>query len=170
MNRMHLVMWVALAAAIVIPVYFMRRTREVFAGFNQLVAERHLTARADSPVGAFAAKNPPLGLHSYAAYDGQLRPQVPMSLLLLKRTESVVMNGVPMQTSTIYVGAYLPPAIKLDDGWVKAWQDKAARQQGGVVYAARAAEGGVVIVWQGAPSRDNVATRLGDLGGSLPAS
>ncbi len=170
MHKMQLVMWAALAIAVATPVYFLQRTRDVFSGLNQLVAERHFTAQPSSPVAAFTGKDPPVGLHFYQAYAGELRQKVPVTLVLLRRTESVLIKGVPVQTSTIYVGAYLPPVVKLDDGWVKTWEDRVARKQGNVAYAARAAEGGVVIVWQGAPSRRNVEEHLAALSGSLPGS
>lgn len=167
MNRMQVIMWIALAVTIAIPVYFWRRSRDTFSGFDQLMAERHFTAQSSSPVAAFVGKDPPLQLHFYAAYAGQLRPQVPVTLMLFRRTEPVLINGVSVQTSTIYVGAYLP---KVDTSWLKTWEDRASRKKDDVVYAATAAEGGAVVVWQGAPSQKNVARHLDELNSSISGS
>lgn len=108
-----------------------------------------------------------MGFHAYAAFEGPLRPGTPISLLLFSRTESVLIRGVPVQTPTIYVGAYLSPAVKLDEGWRKTWEERAARNKDDVVYAALGAEGGFVIVWKGAPSHRNGAAHLDTLAHSL---
>ncbi len=168
--RNQLVMWIALAVAIAIPFYMWRRTRSVFRGLQEFVAAQQLTPRSNSPVAAFSAPNPPEGMHFSSAYDGPLRPGTAMTLMLLRRTEAVMVRGVSVQNATLYVGVYLPPTVALDAGWLKGWQDKAPRKQGYVVYAARAAEGGVVIVWQGTPSRQNIEARLSELTRSLPGA
>ena len=45
MHKMQLVMWAALAITIALPIYLLRRTRDVFSGLNELVAERHFTTQ-----------------------------------------------------------------------------------------------------------------------------
>ena len=164
MKTNQLVMWIALVVAIGIPIYISRRSKNVFSSLNEFVAAEHLVARSASPVAVFGGKDPPEGLHFHGAYDGKLG-SAPLTLLLLRRTESVLVKGVPMQNMTFYVGAYLPQAA--DESLLKTWQERATKRQGGVVYAARAAEGGVVVVWQGPPSGQNVRARLGELRSTL---
>ena len=168
--RNQLVMWIALAITIAIPFYMWRRSRGVFQGLNEFIAAQRMTPLGTSPVAAFTQPNPPESLHFSTAYSGELRPGTPLNLLLLKRTEAVIVRGVSVQNQTIYVGAYLPPQVKLDAAWLAGWQQRVPRKQDRVIYAARAAEGGVVIVWQGAPSRQNIETHLGALRNSLPSN
>jgi hypothetical protein len=121
-------------------------------------------------VAAFSEPDPPEGLHFSSAYDGQLRPGVPMTLLLLRRTEAVFVQGMSVQNATLYVGAYLPAQANLDASFLKDWQDKMQRKQGHVVYAALTIDSGFVIVWKGTPSRKNVEARLAELAQSLPTN
>ncbi len=165
-----LVMYVALGVAVAIPLYMWRRKRNVLGGFDALVKQRGMTARTTSPVAAFSEPNPPESLHFSSAYDGQLRPGVPMTLLLLSRLEAVFVQGVSVQNATLYVGAYLPAQANLDADFVRNWQTKAQRQQEHVVYAARTIDSGFVVVWKGTPSRKNVESRLAELAQSLPTS
>jgi hypothetical protein len=167
---MYTVMWIALAIGIVIPIYLSRRGNDMLSGFKQLLAERRFTPRTDSPVAIFSSQDPPRGFHLFAVYDGELRPRVPICLLMFKRTESVLMQGVPMQTSTVYVGVYLPPQVKLDASWLAQWEDKVARNKDGVAYAAPVAEGGIVIIWQGEPERKVISKNLAALADSIPIS
>ena len=163
-------MYVALGVAVAIPLYMWRRKRNVLAGFDALVTQRAMKPRTTSPVAAFSEPDPPEGLHFSSAYDGQLRPGVPMTLLLLRRTEAVFVQGVSVQNATLYVGAYLPAQANLDASFLRDWQDKTQRKQGHVVYAARTIDSGFVVVWKGTPSRQNVEARLAELAQSLPAS
>ena len=167
MQKMQVVMWVALAAAVSIPVYFFRRSKEVYAGFHALVAERGFVARTASPVAALVGKDPPENMHYHLGYDGTLRGGAAVTLLLLRRTESIMVQGVPMQTFSTYVGAYLPPPSGQDAAWLKGWEDRVSRRVDDVVYAGRAAEGGALIVWRGAPSKQLVSRHLDALASSL---
>jgi hypothetical protein len=160
-------MYVALGVAVAIPLYMWRRKRNVLGGFEQWVKQRRMTARTTSPVPAFSGPNPPEGLHFSSAYDGQLRPGVPMTLLLLRRTEAVIVQGVSVQNATLYVGAYLPAQASLDANFLRTWQDKAKRRQDHVVYADRTVDSGFVVVWKGSPSRKNVEARFAELAQSL---
>lgn len=160
-------MWIALAVTIATPIYLRRRSRDIMSGFGQLIAERGFVAKKAALTTVFASQDPPLGFHAYAAWDGSLRPGTPVSLLLFRRTESVLIRGVPVQTPTTYVGAYVPSSLKLDESWRKIWEERASRNKDDVVYAALGAEGGFVIVWKGAPSRQNVAAHLDGLTHSL---
>jgi len=167
---MQVVMWIALAVTVATPLYFWRRSRDIFSGFDQLVAQRGFVARKDAPVAVFAGKDPPMGLRAYAAFDGPLRPGTNGSLVLFRRTESVLVNNLTVQTPTIYVGAYVPPVVSVTDSWRKSWEERALRNKDDVVYAAKVAEGGFVIVWKGAPSHKNVAAHLDALAHSLANS
>jgi hypothetical protein len=164
------VMYVALGVTIAIPLYMWRRKRNVLGGLDAFVQQRGMRARTESPVAAFSAPDPPEGLHFSSAFDGQLRPGVPMTLLLLRRTEAVFVQGVSVQNATVYVGAYLPTQVDIDPNVLKDWQMKAQRQQEHVVFAARTIDSGFVVVWKGTPSRDNVEARLAELSQSLPTS
>jgi hypothetical protein len=168
MHGNQLVMWVALAVAVGIPVLILRRKRKVLTGFDDLVAERNFVARTSSPVAAFAQANPPDGMHFSKAYDGALRPGVAMSLLMLRRSESIIINGVSVPNQTIYVGIYVPAQPPVTPAFQKTWTDNATGKRADVVYAAPAAEGGFVIVWKGAPSRANVEARLNAVAQSIP--
>jgi hypothetical protein len=163
----QLVMYVALGVAVAVPLYMWRRKRNVLSGFDALVKERGMKPRTTSPVVAFSAPDAPEGLHFSSAYDGQLRPGVPMTLLLLRRTEAVMVQGVAVQNMTLYVGAYLPAQANLDPNFLRAWQDKAERGQEHVIYAERTVDNGVVVAWRGTPSRKNVEARLAELAQSL---
>jgi hypothetical protein len=166
MHGNQLVMWVALAVAVAIPVFLLRRKRKIMSGFDAFIAEKKFVTRTSSPVAAFSQANPPEGLHFSKAYDGLLRAGVSMSLLLLRRTESVIVNGVSVPNQTIYVGAYLPAPVAAT--FQKVWTANAAGKRGDVVYAAPVPEGGFVIVWNGAPSRANVESRLEAISQSIP--
>ena len=168
MHGNQLVMWVALAVAVGIPILILRRKRRVLSGFDEFIAEKRFVARASSPVAAFVQANPPEGMHFFKAYDGKLRPGVAMSLLMLRRSESVIVNGVSVPNQTIYVGAYLPSQTPITSAFQKLWMDNAAGKRDDVVYAAPTAEGGFVIVWKGAPSRANVESRLAAVSRSIP--
>jgi hypothetical protein len=161
------VMYIALGVAVAVPLYMWRRKRNVLGGFEQWVKQRAMRPRTTSPVAAFSEPNPPEGLHFSSAYDGQLRSGVPMTLLLLRRTEAVIVQGVSVQNATLYVGAYLPAQASLDANVLRTWQDKAKRRQDHVVYADRTIDSGFVVVWKGTPSRKNVEARLADLAQSL---
>ncbi len=163
----QIVMFVALGVTVAIPIYLWRRKRSVMSGLDALVKERGMIARPSSPVAAFAQPNPPERMHFSAGYDGALRPGVRMSLLLFRRPEAVMAQGVSIENATLYVGVFVPdqPAVGID--FVKPWQEKAQRREDHVVYAARVAEGGAVVIWQGTPSRDNVQARLGELAQSI---
>lgn len=167
---MQVVMWIALAVAVATPLYFWLRSRDVLGGFDELMAERGFVPKKAALATVFASQEPPMGFSAYAAFAGSLRAETPISLLLFRRTETVLVRSVPVQTPTIYVGVYLSPTTKLDEGWRKHWEDRAARGRDDVVYAAVGAAGGFVIIWKGAPSRKNVATHLDALARSLPSS
>jgi hypothetical protein len=167
MQKMYVVMWVGLAAVVVAPILFRLRARDMYKGFNELLTERHFAARSEPPIKLFTGKDPPIGLHWYAGYDGNLGPNTPLSLLMLRRTEFVNVNGAQVQTSVTYLGAYVPPAVKTDGTWRKAWEDKAARKKEDIAYAASVPEGGFVIVWQGSLARSNVEKRLAQVAASL---
>lgn len=170
MQKMQVVMWLALAVTVVTPIYFWRRSRDVMGGFDELIAERGFVAQKAALATVFASQEPPMGFSAYAAFAGSLRPGTPGSLLLFRRTETVLIRNVPVQTPTIYVGMYLPPTVKLDASWRKTWEERAARGRDDVVYAAVGAADGFVIIWKGAPSRKNVARHLDALARSLPSS
>jgi hypothetical protein len=145
----------------------LRRKRNVLGGFDAFVKQNRFTPRTTSPVAAFSESNPPEGLHFSSGYDGQMRPGVPMTLLLLRRMEAVVVQGVSIQNATLYLGAYLPDVGKFGADFTKSWCDTAQRKQGHVVYAAPAREGGFIVVWKGVPSRQNVEARLTELTKSI---
>ena len=163
----NLVLLIALGAAIGIPFYMLRRKRKVLGGFDAFVKQHKFTPRSHSPVAAFSESNPPEGLHFSSGYDGQLRPGVSMTLLLLRRMEAVAVQGVSIQNATLYFGVYLPDAAKFGPDFAKNWRDAAQRKQGNGVYAAPAREGGFIVVWKGAPSRQNVEARLAELTASV---
>lgn len=165
----QVVMYVALGIAIGIPLYLWRQKRNVLSGFDAFVKQRRMTPRTTSPVAVFTDANPPKGLQFSSAYDGQLRPGVPMTLLLLRRMESVIVQGVSIQNPTLYVGAYLPAQADFDANFLRVWEDKAQRRLDHVAYAARSVDSGFVVVWQGAPARKNVEARLAELAKSLSA-
>ncbi len=165
-----LVMYAALGVAVAIPLFMWRRKRNVLSGFDEFVKQRRMVPRTTSPVTAFSEPNPPEGLHFSSAYDGQLRSGMPMTLLLLRRMESVIVQGVSVQNATLYVGAYLPAQADFDVNFLKSWQNKALRKLDHVAYAARTVDSGFVIVWQGTPSRKNVEARLAELAKSLSAT
>lgn len=167
---MQVVMWIALAVAVVTPIYFWRRSRDVMGGFDELMAERGFVAKKAAPATVFASQEPPMGFSAYAAFAGSLRAENPISLLLFRRTETVLVRNVPVQTPTIYVGVYLQPAAKFDKSWRRPWEERAVRGRDDVVYAAVGAAGGFVIIWKGSPSRKNVAAHLDALVDSLPSS
>jgi hypothetical protein len=158
MHSQYLIMMVALAVALGIPFYALRRKRAVFAGLNAFVAERKFVTRSNSPVAAFSEKNPPGGLYFSSGYDGELRPNVPITLMLLRRTEAVSVSGSMVQNQTLYVGVYLRTDENSASRLLKAAQEKSTSNL--VVYAAHAQEGGVAIVWRGAPSRSNIEAHL----------
>jgi hypothetical protein len=163
----QVVMFVALGIAIGIPFYLWRQKRNLLSEFDAFVKQRRMTPRTTSPVAVFTDANPPKGLQFSSAYDGQLRPGVPMTLLLLRRMESVIVQGVSIQNPTLYVGAYLPAQADFDANFLRIWDDKAQRRLDHVAYAARTVDSGFVAVWQGTPSRKNVEERLAELAKSL---
>jgi hypothetical protein len=165
-----LVMYAALGVAVAIPLFMWRRKRNVLSGFDEFVKQRRMVPRATCPVTAFSEPKPLEGFHFSSAYDGQLRSGVPMTLLLLRRMESVIVQGVSVQNAMLYVGAYLPAPADFDANFLRTWQDKAQRKLDHVAYAARTVDSGFVVVWQGTPSRKNVEARLAELVQSLSAS
>lgn len=160
MHSQNLIMMAALAVALGIPFYALRRKRAVFAGLNAFVAERKFVTRSNSPVAAFSEKNPPGGLYFSSGYDGEIRPNVPITLMLLRRTEAVSVSGSMVQNQTLYVGVYLRADENSADRLLKAAQEKSTSN---VVYADRVREGGIAIVWRGAPSRQNIEAHLAAL-------
>ncbi|HNN90712.1 hypothetical protein [Haliangium sp. UPWRP_2] len=163
-------MWIALAVTVATPLYLWRRSRDIMGGFDELIAERGFVAKKAALATVFASQEPHMGFSAYAAFAGSLRPGMPFSLLLFRRTETVLIRNVPVQTPTIYVGVYLPPSAKLDETWRKPWEERAARGREDVVCAVVGAAGGFVIIWKGAPSRKNVAAHLDALANTLPSS
>ena len=159
----ELVMYAALGVAVAIPLFMWRRKRSVLSGFDAFVKQRRMAPRTTCPVAAFVESNPPEGMHFSSAYDGQLCPGVPMTLLLLRRMESVIVQGVSVQNATLYVGAYLPAPADIDANFLRTWQDKAQRKRDHVAYAARTVDSGFVVVWQGTPTRNHVEARLAEL-------
>ena len=166
----ELVMYAALGVAVAIPLFMWRRKRAVLGGLDDFAKERRMTPRTTSPVAAFSDPNPPEGMHFSSAYDGQLSPGVPMTLLLLRRMESVIVQGVSVQNATLYVGAYLPAQADFNANFLRAWQDKALHKRDHVAYATRTADSGFVVVWQGTPARKNVEARLAELSQSVLAT
>ena len=159
------VMWMALTAAVGIPLYIWRRRRNVLGGLHAYLAERGFSERNASPVAALAATNPSDGFHFSAAYSGNVQG-VPMTLLMLRRTEAVVVQGMSMPNQTIYIGAHLSPTA-ISAGFLAEWQSKAQAGRDHVVHVSQPAEGGVLIVWKGAPSRANVEAHVAALVGSV---
>jgi hypothetical protein len=158
-------MWIALAVSVGIPLYAWRRRRHVMSGLHTFLVERHFMERESSPIAVLAAPNPPDGFHFSAAYGGTV-DGVPLMLLLLRRSEAVLVQGMSMQNQTTYVGAYLPPGAASADA-VADWQRKAQKQREHVVHVSQPAEGGLLIVWKGAPSRGNVEAHVAALLGTL---
>lgn len=165
MHAQTLVMWIALAVAIGIPLAMWRRRRDVLGSLHAFLAARGFVERNASPVAALAAANPPDGFHFSAAYAG-FAQNVPMTLLILRRTEAVVVQGMLMQNQTIYLGAHLP-AGAVDDVFIDEWQRKAKAGRDHVVHVSQPAEGGVLIVWKGAPSRANAEAHVAALAGTV---
>lgn len=156
MHMQSFVMWFALAIAIGIPVFLFRRGRNLMRGLNAYLAERGFTARDTSPIAALTTKNPPDGFYFSAAYAGTAQ-NVAMTVLILRRSESVVSQGVSMQTQTIYIGVHVPT---IGPRFVADWQRKAQAKQENVVHVSEPAEGGALVVWKGAPSRANVESHV----------
>ena len=165
MHAQTLVMWIALAVAIGIPLSMWRRRRNVLGGLHTFLATRGFVERNTSPVAALAAANPPDGFHFSAAYAG-FAQNVPMTLLILRRTEAVVVQDMLMQNQTIYIGAHLP-AGAVDDAFVVEWRRRASAGRDHVVHVSQPAEGGVLIVWKGAPSRANAEAHVAALAGTV---
>jgi len=165
MHAQSLVMWIALAVAIGIPWYMWRRRRDMLGGLNAFLAARGFVERDVSPVAALATTNPPDGFHFSAAFAG-FAQNVPMTLLILRRTEAVVVQGMLMQNQTIYIGAHLP-AGAVDDIFFDEWRRKAKAAREHVVHVSQPAEGGVLIVWKGAPSRANAEAHVAALAGTV---
>jgi len=168
MHAQTLVMWIALAVAIGIPLYMWRRRRDVLGGLHAFLAARGFVQRDSSPVAALAAANPPDGFHFSAAYAGSVQG-VPMTLLILRRTEAVVVQGMLMQNQTIYLGAHLPQNV-VDDSLVVDWRRKAQAGREHVVHASLPTEGGALIVWKGTPSRANAEAHVAALAGAVRRS
>ena len=165
MHMQSLVMWIALAVTAGIPLLMWRRRRNVMGGLQAFLVERRFMERETSPVAALSGANPPDGFHFSAAYYGTVQ-DVPMTLLLLRRAETVVVQGASVQNRTIYVGAYLP-AGAVNGDVVGEWQRKARAQRDHVVHASQPAEGGILIVWKGTPSRANVQAHVAALVGTV---
>jgi hypothetical protein len=165
MHMQSLVMWGALAVTIGIPVYRWRRRRNVLSGFQALLAEKGFAARAASPVAALSEKNPPDGFHFSAAYDGSING-VTTTLLLLKRTEAVVVQGTSIQNQTIYIGAYVRGSTVNDD-FLGEWRRRLQGKRDDIVHVSQPAEGGALLVWKGTPSRAHVQAHLMNLAGTL---
>jgi hypothetical protein len=165
MHAHTLVMWIALAAAIGIPLYMWRRRRDVLGGLHAFLSARGFVERNASPVAALTAANPPDGFHFSAAYAG-FAQNVPVTLLILRRTEAVVVQGMLMQNQTIYLGAHLPAGVA-DEAFVADWRRKAQTGREHVVHASQPAEGGALIVWKGAPSRANAEAHVAALAGKV---
>ena len=165
MHAQTLVMWIALAAAVGIPLYAWRRRRDTLGGLRAFLDARGFVERDTSPVAALAAADPPDGFHFSAAYTGSAQG-VPMTLLILRRTEAVVVQGMLMQNQTIYIGAWLTTGVA-DAAFVAEWRRKAQAGRDHVVHASQPAEGGALIVWKGAPSRANAEAHVAALAGTI---
>ncbi len=163
MHMQSLVMWICLAIGIGIPFFLFQRRRAMERGLRAFLAARKFSTRAASPIAALADKNPPDGFHFSAAYDGVV-DGAPMSLLMLRRTETFVSQGITRQNQTIYVGVYVASA---DPANVAHWQRKAQARQDQVVHVSQPGEGGLLVVWKGAPSRANVEAHLAAIAGSM---
>jgi hypothetical protein len=158
MHMQTLVMWIALAITFAIPLYMWRRRRDILGGLQAFVGARGFVKRDISPVAALALPNPPDGFHFSAGYAGS-EQGVPLTLLILKRSEAVNVQGVSMQNQTIYIGVHVPQG-SIGNAFVADWQRKAQNRRDYVVHVSQPAEGGVLIVWKGSPSRANVQARL----------
>ncbi len=165
MHMQTLVMWIALAVTVGIPLYMWRRRRNVMQGLQAFLVERRFMERETSPVAALAAPNPPDGFHFSAAYYGTVQ-DVAMTLLLLRRTEAVVVQGTSVQNRTLYIGAYVP-ANAVNADILAEWQRKARAKRDHVVHVSQPAEGGGLIVWKGTPSRANVEAHVAALVGNI---
>lgn len=162
MHMQTTVMWTALAIAIGIPLYMLRRRRDILRGLHAFLAARSFTARDTSPIAALAAKDPPDGFHFSAAYAGAAQG-VSMTLLILKRTEAVIAQGISMQNQTIYIGIHVPT---IGPRFVADWQRKLQARQDNVVHVSQPAECGALVVWNGAPSRANVESHVAAIAAS----
>ncbi len=165
MHMQSLVMWGALAVTIAIPAYMWRRRRNVLSGFQALLAEKGFAARASSPIAALTEKNPPDGFHFSAAYDGAVSGAA-TTLLLLKRSEAVVVQGTSIQNQTLYVGAHVRgPAVS--DNFIAEWRRRLQAKRDDIVHVSQPPEGGALLVWKGSPSRAHVQSHLMGLTGTL---
>jgi hypothetical protein len=162
MHAQTLVMWIALAVAVGIPLYVWRRRRDVLGGLRVFLDVRGFVERDASPVASLTTVNPPDGFHFTAAYSGSAQG-VPMTLLMLRRTEAIIVQGMLMQNQTIYIGAHLPVA---GETFIAEWRRKAQARRDNVVHMSQPIEGGVLIVWQGAPSRTNAEAHVAALAGA----
>ena len=164
MHAQTLVIWIALAVAAGIPLLVWRQRRDMLGGLRAFLDARGFIERERSPVAALLAANPPDGFRFAAAYAG-FAQNVPMTLLILRRTEAVVVQGMMMHNQTIYIGAHVP-ASAADVVLAADWQRKAQSAREHVVHASQPAEGGVLIVWKGAPSRANAEAHFAALAGT----
>ena len=165
MHAQTSVMWIALAVAIGIPFYMWRRRRDALGSLHAFLCARSFVERDTSPVAALAAANPPDGFHFLAAYAG-FAQNVPMTLLILRRTEAIVVQGMLMQNQTIYIGAHLPARI-VDDVFLADWRRKAQTGRDHVVHVSQPIEGGALVVWKGTPSRANAEAHVAALAGAV---
>jgi len=165
MHMQSLVMWGALAVTVGIPAYLWRRRRNMLGGFQTLLAEKGFVARNNSPIAALSDKNPPDGFHFSSAYDGAVGGAT-TTLLLLKRTEAVVVQGTSMQNQTLYVGAYVHGSAA-GDNFFAEWRRRLQAKRDDIVHVSQPAEGGALLVWKGSPSRAHVQSHLMNLAGTL---
>ena len=141
----------------------------MMSGFQALLAEKGFTARAHSPVAALSDKNPPDGFHFSAAYDGAVSG-VATTLLLLKRTEAVVVQGTSVQNQTLYVGAHVRGSARQRQTSSPNGGARLQAKRDDIVHVSQPAEGGALLVWKGSPSRAHVQSHLMSLAGTSDAT
>jgi hypothetical protein len=151
-HRAAVIAFVALAVGFAPVVWAYARRKRAEGSFARLVAG--LRPRAALP--PFAAAR----LRVLQAWDTDVAGA---SLLLCVRDEgAVLVHGGAVPIIRRLVGAYLPPAAGRDEGWLARW-----RTRPGVVAAARADDGGAVIVWKGLASGPRAQARLAELAAAV---
>jgi hypothetical protein len=177
---------IALFALIVASiVYLFVRDQELINGVKAFIKAGKYTPRAQPPIAAPFVYEP---LSKIACYDGQIKPNLPCTLILGIRATGEGKNKILYY----YIGFYFPSQVKFSDEWLNGWQTKVAERgdhwaeissaqkietNWGVKGApdtlpirAEREGGGVFLAWNGLHTRDCIQARIDDILASLDIS
>ncbi len=174
---------IVLATLIVASIaYLYFRDRQMVGGLKEFLKEGKYKLRVHPPVKApFVYEK----LFKITSYDGQIKPNLPYTLILGIRMTGTGKDSI----SYSYIGFYFPPQAQISDEWLNGWKTKVAERGDSwagksdvekfeknwgskgapdnlPIRAARV-DGGIILAWNGLHTSEHIEARINDVLASL---